>query len=595
MLAWSASLLLAGPSWAQENVLLLILDDVGVDLVGVYSDDEIYGHPGEGADPPLTPNIDAVADGGVLFRDVYSAPVCSATRATILTGQFGFRNGVGNMKEGVNELVRVGIPTLPQVLAPTYRSAAIGKWHLGGGMYGAMDPHNDDAHPVDFAGFEFFAGKDGNFNPSDPSDSAHRGLLENYYQWWKSIVEEGKATRQKWIECDGNNRAHCYVTTVAVNDAIRKMRRFHSQPWFLWVAFNAIHWPWEPAPPPHLVADLDRYDLTSEAGQRMAHMEAMDAEIGRLLAATPPNTTVIVVGDNGSPPFGACKGTLLECGIRVPLIVKRPGMPPGFSESRVLVNTADLFDTIAEIAGAPADAPDSESLVPYLIDPAAAPRDRTSAGGHFAYSELFNRAQEFGKRGERRAIRGLRYKLAWTRDAERGVEEALYDLLADPGETANLLDADADGDPDSLDPPARAALAALRAAMTRLHDSDGDGVDYRFDNCVDVANAATQDCDDDRDGIGNMCDCDFDNDGGCDAADLDHLIESASRRLPPDRDLSRCADAHGCADPSADMNCDGAVEALDFERFAAMGSEPGRSGLWCGDALGSMTPCLAPR
>ena len=80
-----------------------------------------------------------------------------------------------------------------------------------------------------------------------------------------------------------------------------------------------------------------------------------------------------------------------------------------------------------------------------------------------------------------------------------------------------------------------------------------------------------------------MCDCDFDNDGACDQGDLDTLIANAK---------SNVSDG---VDPDTDMNCDGSIGDLDFSRWNASEPEPGPSGLWCADALGSMAPCALPQ
>jgi hypothetical protein len=302
--------------------------------------------------------------------------------------------------------------------------------------------------------------------------------------------------------------------------------------------------------------------------------------------------------------------------VRVPLIIKRPGAPLERRESDALVNTTDLFETIIELAtgesvSGAADSPDSESLVPYLDDPTLLTADRESVDGPYVYTEKFQRLLSVDKmralRGDRTALEARRitdwdqsYKLVYQRVGESPSEhrlvEELYGLGNDPvpRESANLLyDGDGDTLPDTpLSSGAQVALADLRETLDLLQDRDGDGVDYRLDNCVEVAQTADLDCgyegaphscfcDTDRDGIGNMCDCDFDNDGDCTDTDLAILQESWNFSGPN----------------VADMDCDLIVGTRDgaiFEERAGARSSPGPSGLWCANALGKTAPCAPP-
>ena len=109
-----------------ERLVLVVLDDVGVDRIGAYRE-----HPA----PGRTPNLDRLAARGLLFRNVWSNPYCSPTRATLLTGRYGFRNGIGATVRGPGlygfqpglDVREVG---LPEVLGPAWYSVCIGKWHL---------------------------------------------------------------------------------------------------------------------------------------------------------------------------------------------------------------------------------------------------------------------------------------------------------------------------------------------------------------------------------------------------------------------------------------------------------------------------------
>lgn len=414
------ALALAGRAVAS-NVLLVVLDDVGVDRVRAYG-----VHP----NPAPTPTLDALAARGVLFETCWAQPYCSPTRAAILTGRHPFRTGIGAVITSKVGESGLGLEEwiLPEVLeqgsAGAIRTAAIGKWHLGG-------PADEFWH-AEASGFELYSGAPENLGfPGD------EGV------WWDfhKLVHGGSVHVTR------------YATTDEVDDALRAIDRFGSEPWCLYLALHAAHQPYH-APPDHLhdrplVGDPD----DSPAAHHAAMVQAIDAELGRLLAALPPatlaNTTVIVVADNGTqgpattppsvPTHG--KGTLFEGGVRVPLIIAGAGIAPTARGRRcaALVQSTDLFATAADLLGVDARkvvpgsvALDSRSLVPYLSDPGLA------SGRAVLFTEHFkpNHGDPADYTVHRLAVRGVRFKLV--RDALTGIER-LYDLEADPYELRDIL------------------------------------------------------------------------------------------------------------------------------------------------------------
>ena len=342
------------------NVLVLLADDIGVDSVAVYA---------EGDDLPSTPNLDALAAGGLLFRNAWSSPVCSPSRAGLLTGRHSFRHGVGwlTTPDVLSSALPLSELTIPEVLdlaGSGYVHAAIGKWHLGNASVGGPLAPND-------AGFGHFSGSLSNLLP--PFD----------YFTWPKVVDGVSSTSTN------------YVTTETVDDAIAWISG-QSSPWFCYVAFHAAHSPFH-APP----SSLHSVDLTTPTNRLYykAMVEALDTEIGRLLASLPPgvgdDTMVIFAGDNGTsakvtvPPFDVnhAKGTLYEGGINVPLIVSGP-LVSAPAEVRGLVTVTDLFATVLGIAGltksqVPSPAgQDSVSLTPYFTNPNLTLRE-------FVYTEVF--------------------------------------------------------------------------------------------------------------------------------------------------------------------------------------------------------------
>ncbi len=348
------------------NVLIMLADDIGVDMIGAY---------GVGGDLPPTPNIDTLASQGVLFRNVWSNPVCSSTRATVLTGRFGVRTGIGWTSEAVDELS--GLPlselTLPEMLdAGTnglYAHAAIGKWHLGdeAALGGVMSPN--------MAGFDHFAGA--------------RANLSDYFNWTQ--ITNGVSTPKT-----------TYATTVHVDEAVQWIQNA-PEPWVCYLSFNNAHSPFH-APP----AALHTQDLTG-AGDPSANgrpyykamVEALDTEIGRLLSELDTelsDATVIFMGDNGTPvpvtvaPFIGfhAKGTVYDGGINVPFIVRSPRVKLPGTESAALANASDVFATVADLAGVDLDLVvpektqlDTVSIMPLIVN-SALPSIR-----EFIYAEAF--------------------------------------------------------------------------------------------------------------------------------------------------------------------------------------------------------------
>ncbi|WP_435892582.1 sulfatase-like hydrolase/transferase [Oceaniferula spumae] len=326
-----------------RNILLLILDDWGIDSSPIDNQGNLN------ASLPSMPNLETLAARGVRFTNAYAQPVCSPTRASIITGRYGIRNGVGHPTSNTLATSEVTLPEVFTAQSSGYSLASFGKWHLGGGNDG----------PSTLGGWPEFRGILG-------------GGVGNYYNWSKTI--NGTTTA-------GNTT---YTTTDQVNDAVNFINAQGSTPWFVWIGFNAPHTPFH-NPPAHLKSSPDypvdaNNEITGVANRRPAYnaaLQALDTEIGRLLESVDlSNTNIILIGDNGTPgqviqsPFsnGHAKDTLYQGGIHVPLVIAGPDVEI-CGTSKKQVHCVDLFSTILDLARLTEPSGvdlDSQSLLPIL-------------------------------------------------------------------------------------------------------------------------------------------------------------------------------------------------------------------------------------
>jgi arylsulfatase A-like enzyme len=419
---------LLGVASAQtRNVLLVIGDDMGVDLVNAYHAVPEPGH---------TPVLDGLAADGVLFRNAWGHAVCSPARAAMILGRQSYRHGIGRAVGNVIDTLALdaGDTTLAHLVAPVATPLAMGKWHLN------LELDQPLLHPLR-SGFQHYRGN---------MQILPGFISDDYYHFEKNV--------------DGVlGLSTTYSTTDIVNDALDFIAAT-PEPWFVWMATNAPHAPFHKPPPELHTFNLPASVATSIPLHVKAVVEAMDTELGRLLGSMDPavraNTVVIFTTDNGTTkhatvaPFipAHAKDTVYEGGLKVPLIIQGPGVAQG-AECEGLVSNCDLYATIAEIFGrAHEEAVDSLSLLPYFTDPAQ-PSLRTTV-----YSEHFE-PPGFGPYTRYdRAIREARYKLIhrWSPSVD---STELYDLETDPFEQVNLLNW------PPLDVSAQAGYDALAAGL----------------------------------------------------------------------------------------------------------------------------------
>lgn len=433
------------------NLLVLLADDLGQDVVSSYGRHPI---------PAPMPVVDGLAAEGVRFRNAWAYPICSPTRAAMLTGRYGRRNGIGNTINAATSSreLRTSEVLLPQVLAQApvpYTSIAAGKWHLAG-----YKSHNGLDHPL-VMGFAHYDGHMGNLNEGIlPNPGAERGYTH---------YERNSDGALAWSEE--------YATSETVDDALDRIGVL-PEPWFAYVAFNAPHVPLHT--PPEALSGVSGTPATA-AETYQAMVTAMDTEIGRLLDGLDPEvrarTVVVFAGDNGTPSNGTIspwrdnhsKNTPYEGGVTVPLIVTGPGVEGAGREEDALVHVLDVFATFTELAGVEGPvtdatgqevAIDSVSLVPYLTA-ADAPHQR-----EYVYTENLypNGAPPYAT--EWNILRDDRWKLIL---GNRPTGE-FYDLVGDPhpddgNEGLNLL---GEGNPDPLTAEQQAAYDRLMAEMTRF-------------------------------------------------------------------------------------------------------------------------------
>jgi len=408
---------------AADNILLLIADDLGADSCPLTG--------ATGASLPPMPNITALKNSGVLFRNAWSHPTCSPMRASLLTGRHPFRTGIGTaLMNATSPQLQTAEFTLPEAFAANttlgYQLASFGKWHLTAGPGTQSNPNTVGSWPH-FAGLL-------------------SGALPDYYNWTKTTNGV-------------NSTVTTYATTETANDVIAWISAQGTSPWFAWVAFNAPHAPFHI--PPTSLHSYGGGPLTNR--QRFeAAFQAMDTEIGRILASVDlSKTNIVFIGDNGTPPqiiqtpytSAHAKESLYEGGTKVPLLISGPAVVSPNRESTALVHAVDLYATILELAGIdvsstqPAANPiDSHRLLPIL--------NATADTSRFAFSEQFGGTLTAAESGH--ALRdSLGYKLIQFDDNR----EELYKIDTDLNEATNLLSG-------TLSTGAQASYDSLRLEMS---------------------------------------------------------------------------------------------------------------------------------
>ena len=377
----------------QPNILLIIADDMGLDATPNYNIDGIK---------PNMPILQSLMSNGIKFNNLWSYPLCTPTRASILTGKYGFRTEVTNVGHNLSSNEQ-SIQNYLDGMNSGYSHAVIGKWHLSG----------DISHP-NAIGIDEYTGVLG-------------GGVQSYWNW--NLVENMQSSKSTE-----------YTTTKFTDLAINWIGS-QNQPWFLWLAYNAPHTPFH-LPPSELYSQVGLASDQSSIDANplpyyLAMLEAMDTEMGRLINSMSQeerdNTFIVFIGDNGTPnqvvqtyPNRRAKNSLYQGGVNVPMVISGKNVERKGVEEEALLSTTDLFATIVGIAGSTISEINDSKNFKYMFNaPGITVRD-------YVYSEIGDDINNLDH-----TIRNDKYKLMKFSSGN----EALYHLAEDPLESINLLDA----------------------------------------------------------------------------------------------------------------------------------------------------------
>jgi arylsulfatase A-like enzyme len=399
----------AGPAEKKPNIVHIVADDLGWKDVGF-----------NGATDIRTPNLDALAAGGVKFTQFYVQPMCTPTRAALMTGRYPFRYGLQTAV--IPSVSAYGLDTtewlLPQALREAgYRTAIIGKWHLG---------HADRKYWPRQRGFDYQYG-------------AMIGELDYFTHEEHGVLD--------WFRNNEPVREEGYTTTLLGRDAVKLIEQHDtSTPLYLYLAFNAPHTPYQ-APKEY----VDRFPGIPDPTRRTyaGMVASLDDEIGRVVAALEKkkmrdNTLIVFHSDNGGTrsamfagvmadmskikipcdngPYREGKGTLYEGATRVAALANWPGrIKPGTVDG--LVHAVDMYPTLAALAGAStAKSKPLDGVDVWRVIAEGKPSPRT---------EIVYNVEPF-----RAALRQGDWKLVWRTLLPSNVQ--LFNLAQDPSESNNL-------------------------------------------------------------------------------------------------------------------------------------------------------------
>ena len=401
---------------AKPNIIYILGDDVGIGDVAFSGSDRYH-----------TPNIDALARGGIAFRNAYAEPLCGPSRATILTGRYVFRTGATN-QDATGRFTPAQEIMMPTVLkAAGYVTASIGKWGqlpLNPGAFGFDD-------------YLMFKGS---------------GIYWNTQPNGRTYVVNGVTVPL---------RDHEYMPDVMHRHLVAFLTAHQHDPFYVYYSLSHIHARILPTPdtPATHTQLKDYYD------DNIAYMDKLVgqlvAELGRLHLRE--NTLLVYFGDNGTANLWSPtstvgghrlqggKGSMYEGGSRVPLCVNWPGVVPAGRVSTDLVDSSDFFTTFAALAGAPLPQGrdlDGHNLLPAIRGDGAGTRE-------WVFVELARKWY----------VLGHGWKLNQSGE--------LFDMSGAPWGEKRVP-------ADTRDPAAIAARARLQAALDQLHPElghldEGDG------------------------------------------------------------------------------------------------------------------------
>ncbi len=383
---------------AKPNILYILADDLGYNDVGFNGCKEIK-----------TPNLDKLAHDGTILKSFYGQPLCSTSRASLLTGRYPCHTGiygvVGENKDGR------GLPleerTLAQALkAAGYETAIVGKWHLGDQKEDYLPTHR---------GFDHQYG-------------LHLGNIDYFTHI--------RLKRLDWWRDDKPCNDQGYSTTLLAKEACRLIQeKDPNKPLFLYLAFNAVHFPFQ-APANY----LKLYPNLKGNRQIYAGMlAAMDEGVGQVLAALDAkglrdNTIILFSSDNGgwgpcdNSPLRGYKGSMYEGGERVCAFADWPGHIPSQATNNDVLHEVDWYPTLIKLAGGSLEQKrplDGGDIWPVLTQGAKSP--------HFEEVTLCGT-----DRGDL-AIRMGDWKLIiWTDEKYKNKTPELYNLAKDIGEKNDL-------------------------------------------------------------------------------------------------------------------------------------------------------------
>ena len=424
----------------KPNILYIVADDLGRKDVSFHGSDI------------KTPNLDKLAAGGTKLEQFYVQPMCTPTRAALMTGRYPFRYGLQTAV--IPAGAKYGLATdewlLPQALKQAgYTTAITGKWHLG---------NADQKYWPRQRGFDY------QYGPLIGEIDYFTHEAEGIVDWFrdnKKVVEKG------------------YSTTLLGNDAVKFINEQNStKPFFLYLTFNAPHTPYQ-APQEY----VDKYKNITDPARRAyaGSITAMDDQIGRVVDALDKkklrdNTLIVFMSDNGGTrnpmfsgaiadvstlkipcdngPYREGKGMLYEGGTRVVAFANWPGHVPTGATVKEMIHIVDMYPTLTRLAGAstakckPLDGLDVWGTI---SEGKASPR-----------TEVVYNIEPF-----RAAVRQGNWKLVWRTTLPSSVE--LYNILQDPSEKNNV----ATEHPEIVTPLQKRAQELAAAGVKPLFMEEG--------------------------------------------------------------------------------------------------------------------------